>query len=78
MHEKHSCIRVFWAVECFYGRQEDFECFPIFQMRALVVVALVVRYIGLVNYGSRMWIAELCMFESNHKRPRFGTSIYFM
>jgi len=78
MREIHSSGTVFFAVKGFQGRQEAFECYPIFQVRALSVVALVVWYIGPANDALRMWIAELCMLKLNHKRFRFGMSIHFM
>jgi hypothetical protein len=78
MREKHSSARVFLAVKGLHGRQEACECYPVFQVRALSVVALVVWYIGLANDVLRMWIAELCMLKHKHKRFRFGLPIHFI
>jgi len=78
MREIHSSVTVFFAMKGFHGRQEAFECYLIFQVRALSVVALVVWYIGLANAALRMWIAELCMLQHKHKRFRFGMSIHFI
>jgi len=55
-------------VKGFHGRQEAFECYPIFQVRALSVVALLVWYIGVANDALRMLIAELCMLKHSHNR----------